>query len=88
MQANIYARDYSTGKSLIDDGGGNPIESFFVPEGGVGLEFVGLESTSPTSTPDIGLAITTATTGSVIIIKPKFPALLSQHRMSWRLLGQ
>jgi type IV pilus assembly protein PilY1 len=88
MQANVYARDYSTGKSLFEDTSGNPIESVGVAEGGVGLEFVGLETASGTSTPDIRLAVTTATKGDVIILKPKFPALVSQHRMSWRLLGQ
>ncbi|HXX83797.1 MAG TPA: PilC/PilY family type IV pilus protein [Casimicrobiaceae bacterium] len=88
MQANVYARNYATGQSLFTDTSGNPIESVAIAEGGVGIEFVGLETASGTSTPDIRLAITTATKGDVIILKPNLPALVSQHRMSWRLLGQ
>jgi hypothetical protein len=63
------------------------VESIPIAEGGVGLEFVALETASG-SVPDIRLAITLGTTGQVIFIKPKLTGLTAGHRMSWRLLGQ
>jgi hypothetical protein len=87
MQANVYARDYATGKSLLSDGGGTAIESVPIAEGGVGIEIVAVQ-TAAGGTPDIRLVITPAVKMAPKIIKPKPPSLLSQHRMSWRLLGQ
>jgi len=88
LQATIYARDYATGKSDLSDGGGNIVENIPVPEGGVGLEIVSV-ATSTSGPPDVRLVITPAVkTKPPIIIKPKPPSLLSQHRMSWRLLGE
>jgi hypothetical protein len=88
LRANVYAREFSNGQSLLQESPlGATVESIAVAEGGVGLEFVALE-TAAGSTPDIRLAITLGTTGQVIFIKPKLVALTPGHRMSWRLLGQ
>jgi hypothetical protein len=88
LQANVYARQFSDGKSVLQVDPLSPIvESIAIAEGGVGLEFVALETASG-SVPDIRLAITLGTTGQVIFIKPKLTGLTPGHRMSWRLLGQ
>jgi hypothetical protein len=89
MQATIYARDYSTGKSdLVDGGTGDVVQGISIAEGGVGLDIVSV-STGVGGVPDIRLVITPALKNKPpIFIKPKPPSLLSQHRMSWRLLGE
>ncbi|MEO8739803.1 MAG: PilC/PilY family type IV pilus protein [Casimicrobiaceae bacterium] len=89
MQATIYARDYSSGKSdLVDSGTGDVVQSIAIAEGGVGLDIVSV-STGVGGVPDIRLVITPALKNKPpIFIKPKPPSLLSQHRMSWRLLGE
>jgi type IV pilus assembly protein PilY1 len=87
MAANIYARDYATGKSQLTDDGGTVVESVGIAEGGVGIEIVSVQA--PTGgPPDIRIVITRGVKGPPIVLKPKPPALLSQHRMSWRLLGE
>ncbi len=87
MQANVYAREFSTGQSLFTDSGGVPIESVAVPEGGVGLAIVALE-TAAGAAPEIRLVVTTAAKISPKILKPGKSGALADHRMSWRLLGQ
>jgi type IV pilus assembly protein PilY1 len=87
MQATLYARDFATGKSLFDDGGGTPIESVAIPEGGVGLAIVALE-TATGAAPEVRLVVTTAAKIPPMVFKPKTTALVGDHRMSWRLLGQ
>jgi len=55
--------------------------------GGVGLQIVSFETAPGNTVPDVHIAITRAD-GSVRYIKPKLPAFVFQHRMSWRLIGQ
>jgi type IV pilus assembly protein PilY1 len=88
LQATVFGRDYATGKSDLTDAGGNVVESISIAEGGVGLEIVSL-STAAGGIPDIRIVITPALKNRPpIFLKPKPPSLFSQHRMSWRLLGE
>ena len=89
MQATVYARDYATGKSVLtDDSTGDIIQSLAIPEGGVGLEIVSIGSGAG-GVPDIRLVITPALKNKPPRSKgTKPPSFLSQHRMSWRLLGE
>ncbi|TMG90940.1 MAG: hypothetical protein E6H73_14130 [Betaproteobacteria bacterium] len=86
--ANIYARNFATGASLLENGGGTPVESVASAEGAVGLEIVGFDTAPGASQPDIRLAITLGTTGEVTFVNVTLPPNLAGHRMSWRLLGQ
>ncbi len=86
--ANIYARDFATGASLLQSGGGTPLESVASTEGAVGLEIVGFDTAPGASQPDIRLAITLGTTGEVTFVNVTLPPTPAGHRMSWRLLGQ
>jgi len=88
--ANIYARNFATGASLLENSGGTPVpvESVASAEGAVGLEIVGFDTAPGASQPDIRLAITLGTTGEVRFINVTPPPNLAGHRMSWRLLGQ
>ncbi len=88
--ANIYARNFATGASLLENSGGTPVpvESVASAEGAVGLEIVGFDTPPGASQPDIRLAITLGTTGEVTFINVTPPPNLAGHRMSWRLLGQ
>ena len=88
MQAHVYARDFGTGKSLFEDTGGTPIESVAIAEGGVGLSIVALDTAAGTA-PEVRLVVTTSVKDVMpVILKPKTSALIGDHRMSWRLLGQ
>jgi type IV pilus assembly protein PilY1 len=86
--ANIYARDFATGATVLQTGGGTPLESVASAEGAVGLEIVGFDTAPGATQPDIRLAITLGTTGEVTFINVTLPPNLAGHRMSWRLLGQ
>jgi hypothetical protein len=86
--ANIYARNFATGASLLQNSGGTPLESVASTEGAVGLDIVGFETAPGAPQPDIRLAITLGTTGEVTFINVTPPPNPSGHRMSWRLLGQ
>jgi len=88
LQANVYARDYANGKSQLEDGGGTVIESFPIADGGVGIEIVSVQA-APGGSPEIRIVITSPIPSKApIVIKPKPPALLTRHRMTWRLLGE
>ncbi len=87
MAANLYVRNYATGASQLESGGGTLIESQFIPEGGVGLELVKV-TTAAGSPPEIRIVVTTSVPKSIVVVKPKPPPFVSQHRMSWRLLGE
>ena len=86
--ANIYAREFATGATVLFNGGGTPLESVASAEGAVGLEIVGFDTAPGASQPDIRLAITLGTTGEVTFINVTLPPNPAGHRMSWRLLGQ
>ena len=86
--ANIYARDFATGATVLFDGGGAPLESFASTDGAVGLEIVGFDTAPGASQADIRLAITLGTTGEVIFVRTTPSPSAPGHRMSWRLLGQ
>ncbi len=49
--ATLYAREYGRGNSLLVDDSGATIESFFQPEGIVGLSLVTLSGGSATAAP-------------------------------------
>ena len=83
-----YARLFSTGETVLFDGGGVPQENAGVAEGGVGLEIVSVDTPPGTTELDMRLAITLGTTGEPRFINVTLPVLPPGHRMSWRLLGQ
>ncbi|MDQ6619575.1 MAG: PilC/PilY family type IV pilus protein, partial [Pseudomonadota bacterium] len=86
--ANIYAREYSRGNSLIADSGGNAVESFYSPEGGVGLELLALDGPTTGDVPNIVVGLTLGTTGKLKPITIIPPSFFAAHRMSWRLLSE
>ncbi len=86
--ANIYARQFDTGASVLQNSLGVTILSVASADGAVGLEIVGFDTAPGASQADIRLAITLGTSGEVQFITLHPPALTPGHRMSWRLLGQ
>ena len=54
MQANVYARDYATGKSLLSDGRGHGNRERAYAEGGVGIEIVAVQTAEPVVRPTSG----------------------------------
>ncbi|HTR59225.1 MAG TPA: PilC/PilY family type IV pilus protein [Casimicrobiaceae bacterium] len=89
--ATLYVRGYSLGESLLNDAGGNPVSGISEAQGAVGIDItIFSDSGGPQSASgiDIRIAVTSGTTGDVIFQHINPPQVLSQHRMSWRLLGQ
>jgi hypothetical protein len=87
----LYVRGYSLGESLLTDAGGNPVSGISEAQGAVGIDItIFSDSGGPQSASgvDIRIAVTSGTTGDVIFQHINPPQVLSQHRMSWRLLGQ
>ncbi|HZP87008.1 MAG TPA: PilC/PilY family type IV pilus protein, partial [Burkholderiales bacterium] len=87
--ANVYAREYGRGNSLLTDLNGTAVETYYSPEGGVGLELLALDSSASTSdVPNIVVGLTLGTTGKLKPINIVPPAFFASHRMSWRLLSE
>ncbi len=86
--ATLYAREFARGNSLIEDAGGNIMESYYSAEGGVGLELVALDNNGQ-EVPNITAALSGGAAGSKLkFVKIRPPAFFTAHRMSWRLLSQ
>jgi hypothetical protein len=66
------------------------IESVYVPDGAAGLEVVAMHDPACVANcvPDIRLAVVTSVNSQLLTIRAKLPAILGQHRISWRQLGQ
>jgi type IV pilus assembly protein PilY1 len=88
--ATVYVRQIGNGESRLQDGGGDVIESVYVPDGAAGLEVVAMHDPACTANciPDIRLAVVTSVNSQLLTIKAKLPAILGNHRISWRQLGQ
>jgi type IV pilus assembly protein PilY1 len=88
--ATIYVRQIGNGQSRLQDGGGNFIESIYVPDGAAGLDVIAMHdpSCSANCIPDIRLAVVSSVNSQLLTFKAKLPAILGQHRISWRQLGQ
>ena len=89
--ATIYVRQIGNGESRLQDGGGNFIESIYVPDGAAGLDVIAMHDPSCTAgscIPDIRLAVVSSVNSQLLTLKAKLPSLLGQHRISWRQLGQ
>jgi type IV pilus assembly protein PilY1 len=94
--ANIYAREFSFGNSVIDTSDatqtyGDSGQAVAVAEGAVGAELLSVDASS--SAPgslnfDVRIGITQGIDGKLRTIKLTLPGYLSEHRMSWRLLGE
>jgi type IV pilus assembly protein PilY1 len=91
LPADIFARDYSLGQSLLHfdpfNDAGALIESYHSDAGGVGLQIVSFPPAAGSDTLDLRLAITFPD-GKVKFFRPHIQGLVFGHRMSWRLLGQ
>ena len=85
LPAFIYARDYTTGESVIASAGGAIQPSISAPEGAVGLQIVGLQDPS-SSFPTLSLVYSKETNANIVPLKIKPRVLGGGHRMSWRLL--
>ena len=88
--ARLFAREFSRGDSLLQDVAAGPlVESVSSAEGGVGLELVQLDV--PAASIGLGDSIRAVLSlGSgrpPLFIRIQLPPNLTQHRMSWRLLG-
>ena len=85
LPAYVYARDFTTGESLIFTGG--VVQPYyFSAEGAVGLELVALDSPT-TSFPELAIVFTKETNASIAPIKVKPKAFGGGHRLTWRILG-
>jgi len=90
QSATIYVRQIGNGESHLQDGGGNTVESVYVPDGAAGLEVVAMHDPACVANcvPDIRLAVVTSVNSQLLAIRATLPAILGQHRISWRQLGQ
>jgi type IV pilus assembly protein PilY1 len=88
--ATVYVRQFGNGESRLQDGGGNTIESVYVPDGAAGLDVVAMHDPACVANcvPDIRLAVVTSANSQLLTIRARLPAILGQHRISWRQLGQ
>jgi type IV pilus assembly protein PilY1 len=88
LPASLYAREYSRGGSRLQDSSGGFVESIDIAEGAAGIELIALQSGSASGVgvPDIKLSVTQLKDGTLRTFDISFPPLVSQHRMSWRLL--
>ena len=89
--ATIFVRQIGNGESRLEDGGGNFVESIYVPDGAAGLDVVAMHDPSCTAgscIPDIRLAVVSSVNSQLLTFKAKLPGLLGQHRISWRQLGR
>lgn len=86
LPAYIYARDYTTGESLVYSGG-TVQPYYYSSEGAVGLELVALDSPGSTF-PKLSIVFTKETNATIepVTVKPKGGG--GGHRLSWRLLGE
>jgi type IV pilus assembly protein PilY1 len=85
--ATLYAREFSRGGSRLQESGGSFVESIDIDEGAAGIELIALESSSSASgMPDIRLSVTQLKDGTLKTFRISLPALVSKHRMSWRLI--
>lgn len=86
LPANIYGREYASGRSLVFDGAGNPF--VFSQSGGVGMQIVGLEVRDASGNV-IGVQLGGLAsheipgTGPVPFLNP---TASTRNRFSWRLL--
>jgi type IV pilus assembly protein PilY1 len=86
--ANVYAREFSRGNSLMQDANGNAVETFYSAEGGVGLDLLALDTVTSSGIPNIVVGLTLGTTGKLKPITITPPNFFEAHRMSWRLLSE
>jgi type IV pilus assembly protein PilY1 len=87
LPANIYAREFSTGASLIADAGGNRLTSFFSNDGAVGTTIVSVQDSSAGALPVLKVVFTRETNASIVPVSIIPPNLGSGHRFSIRMLG-
>ena len=85
LPANIYAREYTTGRSLLADSAGKPKASVFSATGGVGIQVIGL--TDPkTGEVKLGGLLSLEVPGTLpIVFVP--PNIVGNNRFGFRLLG-
>ena len=87
LKANIYVRKFTNAESVVEDDGGTVVASYPVDEGAVGMEFINVYSADPND-PTLKLAITLGTDGKTKFVDIAKSAIVGDHRMSWRLMGQ
>jgi len=86
--ANVYAREYSTGKSAIVDSSGTPQSNFYSSGGATALSLLAGPTTGE-GIPTVYVAVSQADPSkktAIVQITP--PPGIITHRMSWRLLGE
>jgi len=86
LPAYIYARDFTTGESLVYSGG--TVQPYYYSlEGAVGLELVALDSATG-SFPELAIVFTSETNAQIrpVEIRPK--SFGGGHRLSWRIVGE
>jgi type IV pilus assembly protein PilY1 len=84
LPANVYAREYTTGRSLLADAGGNPIPAFYSAAGGVGMQVVGMTDPSTGAITLGGLLSLEIPGTSPIRFVP--PNIVGNNRFGFRLL--
>ena len=84
LPATLYARDYTTGRSLLQDSGGAQVASIAMASGAVGGTLVGRVD-PVTGAQSLGWLVSTEVPGSkpIDIINP---ITGPGNRLSWRLL--
>jgi type IV pilus assembly protein PilY1 len=92
--ATVYAREFTRGRSVLTDSGGNPQVSWTSMSGAVGIGILSLNTArggtldDPLLPPTLKGAVTQATDGQIVTFNLTLPALSGAHRMSWRIIGQ
>ena len=86
--ATLYAREVSKGGSRLQaSAGGAFVESIDIDEGAAGIELIALQTSGVAGAlPEIRLSVTQLKDGTIKAFNLKLPPLVSQHRMSWRLI--
>ena len=83
LPAYLYARDYTSGASLLENGGGTIVPYLDFPGGGVGLQLVG--RTQPDGSLSLGAMVSGEIPGTTPV-NIKNPVTGPGIRWSWRLL--
>jgi hypothetical protein len=88
LQATLFARDYSTGASVLQNSGGASVASVVIDSGVAGLTLVQGQESATGIVGSVSVQVTTQS-GQVTSFPVKLPpnVVPTKHRVSWRLMN-